>query len=109
MTPIIAGPRNGEQAKVVIWDNLKPHHAAGARRAVEGAGALLMPLPPSSPDPTPIAERFSKVKGGLRSAATRTTEAVYHAMSAALRAVCRRTSWAGSSPVACEQPKGEPL
>jgi transposase len=74
--------------EVVIGDNLKPHHAAGARRAVAGAGALLMPLPPSSPDPTPIAERFSKVKGGPRSAATRTTEAVYDAMGAALRAAC---------------------
>src|SRR6266511_969422 len=73
---------------VVIWDNLKPHQAAGARHAVEGAGASLMPLPPYSPDLTPIEEMFSKVKGWLRSAAARTTEAVYDAMGAALRAVC---------------------
>jgi transposase len=73
---------------VVIWDNLKPHQAAGARHAVEGAGASLMPLPPYSPDLTPSEEMFSKVKGWLRSAAARTTEAVYDAMGAALRAVC---------------------
>jgi transposase len=73
---------------VVIWDNLKPHQAAGARRAVEGAGAELVPLPPYSPDLTPIEEMFSKVKGFLRSAAARTTATVYDAMGAALRAVC---------------------
>jgi transposase len=73
--------------EVVIWDHLKPHQAAEARRAVEGAGAILVPLPPYSPDLTPIEEMCSKVKGRLRSAAARTTEAVYDAMGAALRAV----------------------
>ncbi len=72
---------------VVIWDNLKPHQAAAPRRAVEGAGAGLIPLPPYSPDYTPIEGMWSKVKGFLRSAA-RTTAAVYDAMGAALRAVC---------------------
>jgi transposase len=73
---------------VVIWDDLKPHQAAEARRAVEGAGATLVPLPPWSPDLTPIEGMYSKVKEFLRSAAARTTEAVYDAMGAALRAVC---------------------
>jgi transposase len=73
---------------VVVWDNLKPHQVAGARRAVEGAGARLMPLPPYSPDDSPIEEMYSKVKGILRSAAARTTEGVYDAMGAALGAVC---------------------
>src|SRR5512135_3243886 len=75
----------------MLWhlaDNLKPHQAAEARRAVEGTGAILRALPPYSPDLTPIEEMWSKVKGGLRSAAARTTEAVYDAMGAALRAVC---------------------
>src|SRR5512135_3769489 len=72
----------------VIWDNLKPHQAAIPRRTVEGAGAVLMPLPPYSSDYTPIEGMWSKVKGSLRSAAARTTEAVYDAMGAALRAVC---------------------
>jgi transposase len=80
-------PRLGA-GDVVVWDNLKPHQVAGARRAVEGAGARVLPLPPYSPDYTPIEEMDSKVKGLLRSAAARTTEAVYDAMGAALRAVC---------------------
>jgi transposase len=73
---------------VVVWDNLKPHESAGARRAVEGAGARLLPLPPYSPDYTPIEEMYSKVKGSLRTAAARTTDAVYEALGVALRAVC---------------------
>ena len=72
---------------VVIWDNLKPHQTLEARRAVEQARAALVPLPPYSPDLTPIEEMWSKVKGFLRSAAARTTTAVYDAMGAALRAV----------------------
>jgi transposase len=73
---------------VVVWDNLKPHQAAEARRAVERAGAEVVPLPPYSPDLTPVEGMSSKAKGLLRSAAARTTEAVYDAMGAALRAVC---------------------
>jgi transposase len=61
---------------VVIWDNLQPHKAAAVVAAVEQAGACVVPLPPSSPDLTPIEEMFSKVKGALRSVAARTTEAI---------------------------------
>ena len=46
-----------------------------------------MPLPPWSPDLTPIEEMFSKVKEALRSAAARTKEAVYAAMVSALHDV----------------------
>jgi transposase len=55
--------------------------------AVEGAGARLVPLPPSSLDMSPIEEMFSKVKQALRSAAARTTEAVYAAIRPALHDV----------------------
>jgi transposase len=72
---------------VVIWDNLKPHQAQAVVGAVEGAGASVMPLPPWSPDLTPIEELFSKVKGSLRSAAARTTEALYAAIGSALQDV----------------------
>jgi transposase len=72
---------------VVIWDNLKPHHAEEVIDAVEGAGARVVPLPSSSPDLSPIEEMFSKVKGALRSAAARTTEAVYAAIATALHDV----------------------
>jgi transposase len=72
---------------VVIWDNLKPHRAPTVVDAIEGAGASVMPLPPWSPDLTPIEELFSKVKGSLRSAAARTTEALTAAIGSALHDV----------------------
>jgi transposase len=72
---------------VVVWDNLKPHQSEEAVEAVEAAGARAVPLPPYSPDLTPIEEMASKVKGSLRSAAARTTEAVYAAFASALHDV----------------------
>jgi transposase len=72
---------------VVVWDNLKPHKSEEAVEAVESAGAHLVPLPPWSPDLTPIEEMVSKVKGAMRSAAARTTEAVYAAFASALHDV----------------------
>jgi transposase len=72
---------------VVIWDNLQPHKARAVVDAVAGAGARVVPLPPSSPDMTPIEEMFSKVKGALRSAAARTTDAITEAVGPALHDV----------------------
>ena len=72
---------------VVIWDNLKPHQDAHVREMVEEAGARVEPLPPYSPDLTPIEKLWSKVKGVLRSLAGRTTEAVFGAMRTAFERV----------------------
>ncbi|MDQ6777897.1 MAG: IS630 family transposase [Actinomycetota bacterium] len=72
---------------VVIWDNLKPHQSEEAIEFVEAVGAEVVPLPPWSPDLTPIEEMISKVKGALRSAAARTTETVYAAFGSALHDV----------------------
>jgi transposase len=72
---------------VVVWDKLKPHESDEAIEAVEAAGARVVPLPPWSPDLTPIEELFSKVKGSLRSAAARTKETVYVAFGSALHDV----------------------
>ena len=77
---------------VVVWDNLTPHHNAQVRQAVEGTGAAVEPLPPWSPDLTPIEAMFSKVKGFLRSVGARTTEAVSEALGQALRAVRLRVA-----------------
>src|SRR4051812_47347642 len=71
----------------VIWDKVKPHQSEEAVEAVEAAGARVMPLPPYSPDLTPIEEMVSKVKGAMRSAAARTTETVYAAFASALHDV----------------------
>src|SRR5437762_2047469 len=72
---------------VVIWDNLKPHESEEAIEAVEAAGAEVVPLPPWSPDLTPIEEMVSKVKGSLGSAAARTKETVDAACGSALHDV----------------------
>jgi transposase len=72
---------------VLIWDNLKPHESEEAIEAVEAAGAQVVPLPPWSPDLTPIEEMISKVKGAMRSAAARTKETVYAAFGSALHDV----------------------
>src|SRR5947209_5904813 len=72
---------------VVVWDNLKPHESEEAVEAVEATGARVVPLPPWSPDLTPIEEMFSKVKGSLRSAAARTKETVHEAFGSALHDV----------------------
>jgi len=72
---------------VVVWDNLTSHKSEEAAEAVAAAGARLVPLPPWSPDLTPIEEMVSKVKGAMRSAAARTTETVYAAFASALHDV----------------------
>jgi transposase len=83
---------------VVIWDNLKPHKAAQVLRAVEKAGARVVPLPPYSPDLTPIEKMFSKLKQSLRSAAARTTEGLTEAIGSGLRGVSTQDilGWFGS-------------
>ena len=69
---------------VVIWDNLSAHHSVAARAAVEAVGATVQPLPPYSPDETPIEELFSKTKEFLRSIGARTSEILIDAMAVAL-------------------------
>lgn len=72
---------------VVVWDNLKPHQSRAARRLLRAAGARLAPLPPYSPDLTPIEKMYSKVKTTLRSVGARTTTTVYEAMGKALKSI----------------------
>jgi transposase len=72
---------------VVIWDNVKPHKSEEAVEAVEAAGASAMPLPPYSPDLTPIEEMVSKVKNVIRAIAARTTGGVYAAFASGLHDV----------------------
>jgi transposase len=72
---------------VVIWDNVKPHKSEEAVEAVAAAGARVVPLPPYSPDLTPIEEMVSKVKNVVRSVGARTTEAVYAAFASGLHEV----------------------
>jgi transposase len=72
----------------VLWDHLKPHKDRVVIEAVERVGARVLPLPPWSPDLTPIEKLFSKVKGVLRTLAARTTEGLVEAIGTALGRVC---------------------
>ena len=71
---------------LVIMDNLGAHKVAGVRTAIEARGAKLLYLPPYSPDLNPIEQVFAKLKALLRTAATRTVDALWHAIGQALDA-----------------------
>lgn len=62
----------------VIMDNLAVHKVTGVRTAIENAGAMLLYLPPYSPDLNPIEMAFSKLKALLRKAAERTRESLWN-------------------------------
>ena len=70
---------------VVIFDNLTSHLGPAVFEAIEGAGATVLPLPPYSPDYTPIEEMFSKFKGFLRRVGARAKEHLYDAIGEGLR------------------------
>jgi transposase len=72
---------------VVVWDNLSPHRAPDLEEAIAGAGAHLLPLPPYSPDLSPIEQCWSKVKQYLRKAEARTEEALGKAAAQAIASV----------------------
>jgi transposase len=72
---------------VVIVDNLAAHLRPEVAGAIERAGASVRPLPPSSPDFTPIEEMFSKFKEGLRRLGARAKGHLDDAIGEALRGV----------------------
>ncbi len=61
-----------KEGRVVVMDNLRPHHALPIREAIEAAGAKVKYLPPYSPALNPIEPCWSKMKRSLRKAAART-------------------------------------
>jgi transposase len=73
--------------QVVVMDNLSAHKGGKVREILEEAGCEALYLPPYSPDLNPIEQAFSKVKGLLRRAESRTREALVEAMGRALDAV----------------------
>jgi transposase len=81
LVPIL---RSGQ---VVVADDLRAHHTAGARAAIEARGARLRHLPSYSPDFSPIEQTFSKIKQALRRAEARTDDALRAATWAAFAAV----------------------
>ena len=75
------------EGDVVVFDNLSAHQGPAVAEAIEGVGARVLPLPPYSPDYTPIEEMFSKVKECLRRVAARVKGDLYEAIGEALREV----------------------
>jgi transposase len=72
---------------IVVMDNLAPHKAAGVRTALRRAGLEHRYLPAYSPDLNPIEPCWSKLKGGLRSVAPRSLDALNDALPSALDAI----------------------
>jgi transposase len=62
---------------VVILDNLPAHKSKGAEKAIKARGALVLFLPPYSPDLNPIEMAFAKLKAHLRAKAVRTIDALW--------------------------------
>jgi transposase len=75
------------EGDVVVFDNLSAHLAPAVVEAIERAGASVLPLPPYSPDYTPIEEMYSKVKEFLRRVAARVKGDLYDAIGDALKEV----------------------
>ena len=67
---------------VVVMDNLSSHKGPNVRALIENAGAILLYLPPYSPDFNPIENAFAKLKALLRKAAERTIEGLWKEPSA---------------------------
>lgn len=96
---VVDGPMNGrvfreyvrqvlaptlEPDDIVVMDNLSSHKAAGVREAIEAQGAMLVYLPPYSPDFNPIEQVYSKLKWLVRSARTNTMELLWRFLGQAL-------------------------
>jgi transposase len=75
------------EGDVVVFDNLSAHLSPVVVEAIERAGASVLPLPPYSPDYTPIEEMYSKVKEFLRRVAARVKGELYDAIGDALKEV----------------------
>jgi transposase len=72
---------------VVVFDNLTSHLGPAVFEAIERVGASALPLPPYSPDDTPIEEMFSKFKEFLRRVGARAKEHLYEAIGEGLQEV----------------------
>jgi transposase len=72
---------------VVVFDNLKSHLGPAVFEAIERAGARVLPLPPYSPDFTPIEEMFSSFKEFLRRVGARAKDHLDEAIGEGLKQV----------------------
>jgi transposase len=98
---VIDGPMNGnaflayveqilapslKPGDIVVLDNLSAHKVPGVREAITAADAMLLYLPPYSPDFNPIEQLFAKLKALLRKAAERSLNALWNRIASLLDA-----------------------
>lgn len=70
---------------IVIMDNLPAHKIAEVREIIESIGAILLYLPPYSPDLNPIEQLFAKFKALLRHASERSIEGLWRRIGLLLK------------------------
>jgi transposase len=88
---VIDGPMNGNAFLAYVEQILAPTLKSGdivpgVREAIEAAGAMLLYLPPYSPDFNPIEQLFAKLKALLRKAAERSVDALWDRIASLLNA-----------------------
>lgn len=72
---------------IVIADNLKAHKGDGISELVASVGAVIIYLPPYSPDLNPIELMWSKIKAYLRMVQARTIDSLRDAIPKAFSSV----------------------
>lgn len=73
-----------KKGQIVLIDNAKIHKSSKIRIAIEKAGAILVYLPPYSPDLSPIEKMWSKLKYFIKKLKPRTQEEFYNALTSAI-------------------------
>ncbi|HST52108.1 MAG TPA: IS630 family transposase [Pyrinomonadaceae bacterium] len=74
---------------VVVLDNLNVHKASRVVEVAARRGALVIWLPPYSPDFSPIEQCWSKIKTCLRAAKARTREELEKALAEAIELITK--------------------
>jgi transposase len=76
-----------EPGQFVVLDNLSAHKTPAVRHLIESARAMLLPLPPYSPDLNPIEQAISKIKTVLRKLARRDIDGLLDGIDEALGSI----------------------
>jgi transposase len=82
----VLGPKL-QPGHIVVLDNLGAHKVDGVRKLIESRGALLLYLPPYSPDFNPIEQAWSKLKQFLRGVKARVLDQLEPAIAQAIAAI----------------------